>query len=204
MAWYGSSSLMCSRAGISMKGVKWQSAFHTASGLGGRRLGAVMTSGTAYVLLVPVILLQPATASAKPGNGGGGGGNSSSCQIQALTGVAFGNFNPLAGISDSSMGSVTIYCQGKKTIVISLSTGQSNTYAPRYMASPATATHLNYNLYTDAGHTQIWGDGTNGTLPVTQNLQNSSVSDTIYGMVPSQPTVVPGQYSDTITLTVAF
>ena len=166
-----------------------------------------MTPGTAYALLVPVLFLQATLALAAPGNGnggGGGGGGGSSCQIQALTGVAFGNFNPLAGIPDSSTGNVTVYCQGNKTIVISLSTGQSTTYAPRFMVSPTTATHLNYNLYTDAGHTQIWGNGTNGTLPVTQNLQNSSVTEIIYGMVPSQPTVVPGLYSDTITLTVTF
>lgn len=129
----------------------------------------------------------------------------SGCQIQTLTGVAFGNYNPLLSTPATANGSVTVYCQGNRSFTITLSTGQSNSYAMRYMASGTTTTHLNYNLYTDSTYTTVWGDGTGSTGTISGSLQNSSATYPIYGEIPSpQATVVPGAYTDTITLTVTY
>lgn len=152
----------------------------------------------ASVCLCVLVMFAPATVALAQGQGG--------CQIATLTGVAFGNYNPLAGAPVTANGSVTISCTGNKSVTISLSTGQSNSYTPRYMASAATSTHLNYNLYTTSQLLTVWGDGTTaGTGTVTGSIQNTSQVFTIYGEIPaSQLTVVPGTYTDTITMTVSF
>lgn len=155
------------------------------------------TLPVASVCLCVLSIFIPATGAMAKGNGG--------CQIATVTGVAFGNFDPLSGAPVTANGSVTISCSGNRSFTISLSAGQSNSYAPRYMASGSTATHLDYNLYTDSTYTTVWGDGTGSTATVPGSVQNSSASFTIYGEIPApQTTVVPGAYTDTVTMTVSY
>lgn len=63
---------------------------------------------------------------------------------------------------------------------------------------------VNYQLYLDAAHSTIWGDGTAGTSTATGTGSGLSQSLTVYGQVPAQTTPAPGTYSDTITATITF
>lgn len=65
---------------------------------------------------------------------------------------------------------------------------------------------LNYNFYTSTGYTQIWGDGTGGTVYGVYNASSglSTVSTNAFGRVPTGQYVRPGNYSDTITVTVTY
>lgn len=63
---------------------------------------------------------------------------------------------------------------------------------------------MNYQLYTDAGHTHAWGDGTGSTTVATGTGTGNPVAIQVYGLVPAQSTPMPGSYSDTITATISF
>jgi spore coat protein U-like protein len=91
---------------------------------------------------------------------------------------------------------------------ILLDTGLVGTYAPRAMTNGASL--LNYNLYTDATRTAVWGDGTGGTavvsikysLPPAGTTQTDT--HTVYGRAFAGQVVSVGSYLDTITVTLVF
>ncbi|WP_311266852.1 spore coat U domain-containing protein [Sphingobium sp. WCS2017Hpa-17] len=130
------------------------------------------------------------------------------CTVSA-TGVDFGTYNPVSIMDNDSSGTVRVRCSlvlalaGSYTI--QLSRGSSATYAQRSMASGASTLH--YNLYTSNARNQIWGDGTGGSLSVTNTftaLLGVDQTTTVYGRVPAGQNVAPGGYSDTILVTIIF
>lgn len=132
---------------------------------------------------------------------------SAACTVTA-TSHAFPDYFPLSGNAVNTTSDVTVECSGVLDLVItvSLSAGSSGSYAPRKMYKGADT--LNYNLYTNSGHTTVWGDGTGGTSVVSYLLVPLVLNhrtDTVFGGVPaSQTNAVPGFYSDTITVTVEY
>ena len=128
--------------------------------------------------------------------------NAASCTVSA-TAPNFGSYAPLSGASKSASGTVTVPCTTGGSVTIKLSAG-NGTFAARTLLGPSGAT-LQYNLYTDAAHTMIWGDGTAGTVTVSGSVpNNSSGTATIYGFIPASQDVKVGTYSATITVTVSF
>jgi len=138
------------------------------------------------------------------------------CTTQ-VTGVAFGTYDMVAAVPTDAAGSVSIMCTflpspGGQQVILSvqLSAGIAGALPARHMRS-ATDT-LDYNLYLDAPHTQVWGDGTAGTTYPTARIRvgpgagNSTRSEqlTIYGRIPARQSVDPGSYADTIIVTVEF
>ncbi|MEA3044442.1 MAG: hypothetical protein QOJ53_733 [Sphingomonadales bacterium] len=129
------------------------------------------------------------------------------CTISA-PGVAFGAYDPRAAGADDSSGTIGLACPtASTTVIIALSTGSSGTYTTRTLKNGAT--NLNYNLYRDSTRTQIWGNGTAGT--VTQTLSPGTLgggtrnyTTTVYGRIPALQNVRAGAYGDTITVTVTF
>ena len=96
---------------------------------------------------------------------------------------------------------------------VTLSTGTSNSFASRQMAKGTD--RLNYNLYTSAARTTIWGDGTGGSGTVAalvvqgngkflNNNSSRNFSIAAYGRIPAGLDAVPGAYSDTITVTMSY
>ncbi len=67
---------------------------------------------------------------------------------------------------------------------------------------------LTYNLYKDGAHSQIWGDGSGGSVVVSNGfligLGNTSMTDTIHARAPAASTAKPSVYTDTITATVVW
>lgn len=131
-----------------------------------------------------------------------------SCDVSA-SGVSF-SYDPSNPSPTVSTGTVIVSCfgiLGGGLFEVWLSTGQSGSYTARIMNKGADT--LSYNLYTNSGHTTVWGDGTGGTgfqsvncLPLLcLGLPNVF---TVYGRIPAQQNVPAGTYSDTITVTVSF
>ena len=134
------------------------------------------------------------------------------CTLQTSN-VAFGNYNPLAFGNTDSTGSLKIDCGGVVGLLIpysiGISTGGSGSYANRRMTQGANT--LNYNLYTDAAYTTVWGDGSGASL-----LKSASVTLDVLGLAPAQNhwiyarmpgrqlTAVPGTYTDTINVTLTY
>jgi spore coat protein U-like protein len=144
----------------------------------------------------------------------GNGAYAAATCTAAATGPAFGVYNPLNASPALANGTVSVTCTwiggGSTTVnvVSSYSTGNSGSYATRYMLSGVN--RLNYNLYYDAAFTQIRGDGTGGsqtggaTLTVTRNSRTASASSVVYGRIPAGQNALPGSYLDTITMTVTY
>jgi spore coat protein U-like protein len=130
-------------------------------------------------------------------------------------GLAFGVYNPLSAGGDASTESLTVTCNahgnGSATVspIVTLSTGLSGSYGTRKMFSGVNP--LNYNIYLSTAYNQIVGDGTGGTAvgtttPFVVVAGGGSVTATwtLYGLIPASQNVLPGSYSDLITVTVTY
>jgi spore coat protein U-like protein len=138
------------------------------------------------------------------------------CTISAV-GVAFGTYNPANPNPTTANGSLLATCTwtggGSTTLSLttSFSPGNSGSYPNRWMLRPSSTDRLNYNIYMDAGYTRIRGNGTAGTVTggpaqvtVTRNNRTATATGTLFGRIPAGQNVSPGNYSDTITVTLLF
>ncbi len=136
-----------------------------------------------------------------------------SCSVSAV-GVNFGIYNPLSAAPTLANGQVSATCSligrgaARVNVTSSYSTGSSGSYAMRTLRSGTNA--LNYNLYFDAAFTQIRGDGTGGSqtgsasFTLNSRTPVQSTTSVIYGRIPAGQDVVPGNYSDTIVVTIIY
>ena len=127
------------------------------------------------------------------------------CSVSA-TNLAFGSFSPLAGSTVDSTATITVTCNKAIPYTIALSPGSSGTYSPRRMTNGGN--QLAYNLYSDAGYSQVWGNGTGGSSLVSGSipLRFDFTNHTVYGRIPlsTQRSAVVGSYSDSIIVTVTY
>jgi len=137
-----------------------------------------------------ILLAQPAFAA-------------TSCAIDSVTPVNFGTYNVFSAFTNNNgIGSITIRCQGGGSIfIVSLSSGQSNSYVSRLMRSGGST--LNYNLYTSAARIMVWGDGTGGSSTMTVN-RNSTTTLSVFGQIPAGQDAAVGTYTDNITTIINF
>jgi spore coat protein U-like protein len=110
----------------------------------------------------------------------------------------------IAAISVSVTGNVT--CTGTSPVTVSFSTG-AGTYVQRKMTNGAP--FVNYNIYKEAGHINVLGDGTGATvtIPLTPSGGNVVAANDqfgIFGQTNAGQAVANGTYTDTITATVTF
>lgn len=132
------------------------------------------------------------------------------CTITA-TGLNFGSYNTLSPTPLDSTASIGVTCnippQNPKaplTVTISMSPGNSGSSAQRWMQTTAPG-HFNYNLYTNASFSTIWGDGGGNSSTLTGFVSKVSPWQMIlYGRIPAQQNVRVGSYSDSITITIDF
>lgn len=128
------------------------------------------------------------------------------CIISA-TAVNFGSYNVFSlpsAPNDNGVGKVSVGCQGGggPNFPVTLSRGQSGSYATRRMSSGAN--RMAYNLYTNASRTLVWGDGSSGTGVVVLPNKNSTGTFNIYGRIPGGQDAAVGDYVDSIIATIIF
>ncbi len=132
------------------------------------------------------------------------------CDVTA-TGLNFGSYDVFSPVPLDSTASINVTCnipsqnpQAPLPVVISLSPGISGSFAPRSMQSTGGDT-LNYNLYSTASMSTIWGDG-GGSSSVQTAFVNKDMpwNATIFARIPARQNVRAGSYSDTITVTIDF
>jgi len=128
-----------------------------------------------------------------------------SCSFSNVTGPAFGSYDVFAPSSTDSAGNIAYSCTGGATVVIALSMGNGPTFTPRHLQAPGGFL-LPYNLYLDANHATIWGDGTGATStsPPNSPADGAIVMVPIFASIPPHQDVPMGHYSDTITVTLNF
>lgn len=127
-----------------------------------------------------------------------------SCSFNSASAVSFGSYNVFDAFpNNNGVGSIRIRCVGGggPTFVVTLSTGQSNSYAMRVMNSGVNK--LNYNLYTSTARGVIWGNGSGGSSVMSVS-RNATTTLSIFGQIPAGQDASVGVYSDTIVTTVNF
>lgn len=101
---------------------------------------------------------------------------------------------------------LTVTCSNTTPYTVSLSAGANaggaSNFANRTMKSGSDT--LAYQLYLDAGRSTVWGDGTASSTAKTGTGTGSVQSLTVYGRLPSLANVVPGSYTDTVTVTISY
>lgn len=120
------------------------------------------------------------------------------CTVVAQ-GVAFGTYNSLSATSLDSTGNVAVICDVIAPYTIALSAGNGSS-SSRTMLSGAKT--LDYNLFTDATRTGVWGDGSGNTGTVSGI--GLFANHTVYGRMPPRQNAQVGSYSDLIIVTVTF
>jgi spore coat protein U domain-containing protein, fimbrial subunit CupE1/2/3/6 len=129
------------------------------------------------------------------------------CTITPLGSINFGNYDVFSTIPADGSGAIQILCdQTQPHIVISIGPSQnSGGFNPRKMKHSLLSDFLAYDLYSDAGRTVTWGDGTGGSSTTTQKaFKNTPLVITIFGRIPAKQDVYVGSYSETVTVTITW
>jgi len=114
--------------------------------------------------------------------------------------LSFGpaGYNVYTPADTTQAGSITYSCPPPLSPVVSLSASVNGAYRPRQMTSGANT--LSYELYFDAGMSQVWGTGADSHALPSGN--GSSIP--LYGKIFALQDAAVGSYSDTITVTFNF
>jgi len=127
------------------------------------------------------------------------------CTIETRP-LSFGTYDPEANASLDAVAQVIYTCdQHASKIRIEMTTGQANQFSPRSMWAGAVD-RLDYNIYLDATHQTIWGQGLYGTDVYFENNppNGTAVIVPAYGRIPPRQNPPPGQYADVLTVRVLF
>ena len=117
--------------------------------------------------------------------------------VQALQ---FGPLYDMATTPANGEGVVAVDCDAIRTVRISLNFGQGAATAPQ-RALTSAGDSIQYQIFSDASHTQIWGDGRPGAADV---MTQSGMPVTLHGRIPAGQRPRPGNYSDLIEITVEW
>ena len=132
----------------------------------------------------------------------------SNCTI-STTAVAFPTYDPIVAhattADDSTAGAVTIACTKNTTASIGLGLGLNATASQRRMEDTSTATnYLNYELYSNAGRTTVWGNAAGTWYTPAAAPDKNPRTFTVYGRIAAAQDVPAGKYNDTVVATVNF
>lgn len=131
----------------------------------------------------------------------------SSCQISGTT-LNFGNtIDALVSATPlDAYSTLSVVCTNTTPYTVALNAGTNaggaSNFGARKMKSGSNT--LSYQLYLDSGRSTVWGDGTASSSTSSGNGTGSTQTLTIYGRLPSLANVIPGSYTDTVTVTVSY
>ena len=130
------------------------------------------------------------------------------CLVTANS-LAFGTYNPLAADLDVNT-QVLVRCTNGTGYTVALNRGTGTATIAKREMTDGSGNKMNYNLYTTAGRTTIFGDGTGGTATKTGTGTGIGAGQAqtvdIFGRIPTgQDTLPIGTYTEpTITVTVTY
>jgi spore coat protein U domain-containing protein, fimbrial subunit CupE1/2/3/6 len=127
-----------------------------------------------------------------------------SCNVSATT-LDFGNYDPTSGTALAGTSTVNVFCSSGTSFTTTFDVGTGGgSYVARTIANGGNT--LDYNLYRDAAHAEVWGDGTGSTFTVTGTGAGllTTAPHTVYGLITAAQDQPPGTYSSTITVTVTY
>lgn len=136
---------------------------------------------------------------------------SSSCTI-ADAALGFGSYTPGNHQSGSTSFNVTCTLDAPFGVAMNAGSNGSGSGASVTRKMSNGTTYLNYQLYTNAAETTVWGTTCGSTAPYTNcvggNGTGAPVALTVYGAIPATgngaTAVGAGSYTDTVTMTINF
>lgn len=120
------------------------------------------------------------------------------CSV-SVQGVSFGSYDVFSSQNVDSTGNIAVTCDAQTPYTIALSPGLGS-FSLRSMVSGANS--LRYNLFTDASHSTIWGDGTGGSTTVAGSA--ASAIYPVFGRIAARQNARVGTYSDNLTITLTY
>jgi spore coat protein U-like protein len=126
-----------------------------------------------------------------------------SCQVTASD-LDFGNYAATSASDTAADTTVDVTCTNGTNYTIALDGGSvAHDVAARAMSDGNSHT-LSYGLYTTAGFTTAWGDGTASTSTVSGTGDGTAQPTTVFGRLPAGQYVPAATYNDHITVTVTY
>lgn len=118
-----------------------------------------------------------------------------------VTPVSFGAYSPFLNTPLDSTGQVNVTCSEASGYSVAMNAGVNagGNFANRRMSNGDT--FLSYQLYTDSTRSTIWGDGSGGSMAVSQASPGIS---TVYARLPARQSVSAGTFTDTILVTITY
>lgn len=130
---------------------------------------------------------------------------SQACNVSTVA-LQFGDYDLLSPSPDDAHGSVTVTCAAGTAYVVKLDAGIGGAldFSSRRMLGDTLGQALDYNIFTDAARTRIWGDGT-GISSTQEGLgAGTAQAHHAFGRLPPRQNVGAGRYSDSIAVTVEW
>ena len=156
------------------------------------------TAGGARAALLALIL-PLALAVALPGRA-----CAQQCEI-TIGSLEFGSYSGYAQAPEEAAGRISVRCDGPEpvNVEVALDSGEhGGGFAPRQMRHTQRGDRLGYLIFTDAGMTTVWGDGTRGSATVRRRVGASAVELPVYGRIPAGQDVGAGRFVDRVTVRV--
>jgi spore coat protein U-like protein len=123
-----------------------------------------------------------------------------SCSVTGGT-LNFNSYDPLSAAPTDGSLQIAVACTKGTTASIGLSTGSHASAGVRRMTDGID--FLSYELYQDAGRTNVWTDTGAGLLTYLAST-NASQLFSVEGRIAPGQNVAAGTFSDTVTITVTF
>jgi len=130
------------------------------------------------------------------------------CTISANP-LSFPTYHPGLG-SVTANTTLSVRCSRGAPFTLAMDAGSGGGNLAQRLMTSGTST-LQYNLYTNAARTEVWGDGSISSAVVAgigKGLAGSeAITETVFGQLPDSPAnqqLAPGLYTDTVRITVSY
>lgn len=128
------------------------------------------------------------------------------CSVGTSDNVVFTNYDPTTDMSRDATGIVKVTCTNDTTYEILLNEGahgSSGDPDSRKMEKGMSSIYLAYQLHSDSSRNTVWG--TISGAGVNAIGIGTEQSHTVYAQIrANQPDTSPGNYTDTVTITVNY
>jgi spore coat protein U-like protein len=127
------------------------------------------------------------------------------CTVSTVP-VQFGQYVSIGSSPVVAVGNVRVACTSGTAFTVKLGPGENSAggFHPRKLRSTASAETMDYNLYRDSAHVEVWGDGTGSTFVRAAVGVSAEQLFPVYGRIPGGQNIVVGYYRDSLTVTVEW
>ncbi len=135
------------------------------------------------------------------------------CAVASLSTLSFA-YDPSAAAASDTTGSMSVTCSrkgGPNSVTLTVAVGASSVSGsinPRAMLGLTSGDQLSYNIFRNAGRTQIWGQtaGVNTYSVAVNSIPNNgsrSTNVTFWGRATALQAVGAGNYTDSVVVTIS-